>query len=322
MMPDDSLRLLVVNDVHLSDRAPRWRTDTYADDIFTKLHWVLNYACDRANVVAFTGDVFHNPNPRNVSHALLQRLLKLLSEHPGAAGMEAVLIVPGNHDLGAAGWAGVDRQPLGSLDVVPNVHLLAADEFIDSRGLRIVGVGWDYHMTAETIWAAVHRPPVDVLLMHAPLAVEPNPHYETVLCAELAGIARVVFAGHIHEPLAGSGVRTVGDTMFVNYGALSRGSIAMADLAREPAIARLDMDAKQFSVLPVTVPHRPFTEVFRFDQAQADRQKSETIERFVRSLGSFAHTGTGPEQILAYVRNLTQNDPQLAALAEEILYAV
>ncbi len=91
-MGDD---VLLVNDIHLSDRPPSSCTDGYLDDLFALLGETVIRADDTgAAAVVWAGDVFHHKTPGRTSHATVMRAIELAAAYPCP-----LYVVPGNHDL-------------------------------------------------------------------------------------------------------------------------------------------------------------------------------------------------------------------------------
>lgn len=84
----------LVNDVHLSDRAPASCTDTYLDDLFDLLRQVADKAAHVDGTIILAGDVFHHKAPSRTSHATVMRLIDWARQ-----ALVPVYAVAGNHDL-------------------------------------------------------------------------------------------------------------------------------------------------------------------------------------------------------------------------------
>lgn len=237
---------IIVGDVHLSDRAPTSRKDTYAEEILAKVAWAALYANHPGPgrgplPLVFAGDVFHLKVPWRTSYRLVQRLHSILE-----AVQRGVWIVPGNHDLSNGRMESIDAQPLGALCRMGNVHLL--DNY-DADLPQINGIPWSEQFdggnwrgvleTAIAQWQDDGRVP-DLVVTHAPLfppGKEPGvyasiPAVEWADVLDGAGISATYY-GHVHTC---HGAYQVNGHWFCNQGALSRGSIHEEDVARWPAI--------------------------------------------------------------------------------------
>ncbi len=106
------MKALLVGDVHLNDRAPSMRTDTYTEDILDKLRFTVVTAKSILDLdaVIWSGDIFHTKQPHRTSHWLVQQVLNLGQEYPCPW-----LIVPGNHDMQHDRIDSLGSQPLGTL---------------------------------------------------------------------------------------------------------------------------------------------------------------------------------------------------------------
>lgn len=313
-----------VNDVHACDRPPRYRTETFAEDIFQKLREVNKIAAEqKCDFLLYTGDLFHNPAASRVSHYLVNAWMMVLDEAPCP-----VYIVPGNHDLAAGRLDSLPKQPLGTLGLHPNVVLMTDGEIYNpverDPSRTLCSVGWNYGINASYIREIVGQSNpmmIDVLALHAPIMAKPNPHFFTIQPVELTGLSRVVSYGHIHAPAP---VYSEGGTTFSNPGALGRCTLGNdEDFTREPAVAIITMESADSKpwIDYTPVPHRPAEEVYRTDLHDAREEGSEAIEEFVKNLGSATVTGVTVEGLAEEAKKLA-GDPDVAAAIEEILYAV
>ena len=112
-------KLLFFSDVHVSDKPPRNRSDSYSDDIFNKLFYISSYVKMDTSIEAILigGDLFHNPIANRVSHHLVGRWFDWLD----TLNVPCV-IVPGNHDLNNI--ISIKKQPIGLLKKHSNVIML------------------------------------------------------------------------------------------------------------------------------------------------------------------------------------------------------
>lgn len=315
------MRYMQVNDPHACDRPPRYRTDSYPEDIFNKLSEANKIARkQKCDFILYTGDLFHNPAASRVSHYLVNAWMMILDEAPCP-----VYIVPGNHDLAAGRLDSLPKQPLGTLGLHPNATLMKDGEIYEPVGGRtLCAVGWNYAINAGYIQSIVglsNPVTIDVLALHAPIMAKPNPHFLTIQPGELKGLARVISYGHIHAPAP---VYREGNTTFSNPGALGRCTLGNdEDFTREPAVAIVTMeneDSKPW-IDYTPVPHRPAEEVYRTELHSAREDESEAIAQFVQSLGSATVTAVTVEALAEEAKKMA-GDPAVAAAIEEILYAV
>jgi DNA repair exonuclease SbcCD nuclease subunit len=314
------MKYIQINDVHSSDKGPRYRTDTYSDDIFKKLDTAFSIASDiKADFVLFTGDVFHHPQAAKVSHHLVNRWQDLFRRYENIP----ILIVPGNHDLAAGRIASLDRQPISSICVSSHVSLLLEGMIFDIDGLKIMGLPWRYDVSETTIVNAIAEKEVDVLAIHAPITLKPNPFFSTIQPEQIAGIAKVVSYGHIHSPID---PKIVNGTLYVNPGAIARRVLGSSpidedDQDRVPSIAIVSLDNK-FSATASheTVNARPASEVYRTEIHDETVRRRFEINSFVKNLGEASIRRFTIEDLVLELRKISP-DLEACAVAEEILQA-
>src|SRR5512139_4161491 len=87
-------RVLVVGDIHISDRPPSSCTASYLDDIFDMLRYVAQLERDLdADAVVWARDIFHYKQPSRTSHRTILRTIDVVRQYRN------LLLVVGNHDI-------------------------------------------------------------------------------------------------------------------------------------------------------------------------------------------------------------------------------
>lgn len=292
-----------VNDPHVSDQPPRMRLPSYLDDVLAKLGAAVDFANEHgADGIVITGDVFHRKNATHTTHRTVQRVREVLYR-----ALMPVHIVPGNHD--EANGGGLRGQPLLSIPDGDRIHLLTGPSEVDPL---IAGVPWNNAFEREGGVGALalairstHRP---LVFAHAPISDRPFPFGQEdrgwLLADDLAGeLFRgtghplLIAHGHMHgqQPVALLGAAVAPGITFSNPGALSRGSVAESDVAREPSIARIVYDGGVPGYTPVVevtyhvVAHRPAADVLRIEEHERDDARATAVERLAASLaGEYA----------------------------------
>lgn len=291
-------RYLVIGDVHLSDKPPSIRTESYKDDVLAKLRWCVELAIrEDAQAIIQAGDIFHIKTPSRTSHELVLETAKVLTD-----GHEIpVLIVPGNHDLQNDRLESLSSQPLGALSMHPQIDIFigrsakAPDVFAIPylSNLETMLPGW----AAE--WAEKKEP---LIVTHAPLFPDgvcpPYDHMEASEWAEKFPGAWATYYGHIHDShdvyTADSGMQ------MINRGALSRGSIHENTLRRVPQVTHVNTGIQ--SIDGYQVPHRPAREVFRLAEKEKLDDRQTDLEQFLSAVGSTTLTGLSLEEVAARAR--------------------
>ncbi len=311
------MRILLVADIHASDRPPSSCTDTYLYDLLELLMQTQKIAEERqVEAVVWAGDVFHSKAPSRTSHKLVQQLIDILRGYH----RRAVYIVPGNHDMTNDHFESINAtQPLGVL-----FKSGAARQLDGFTEYPIYGVPWQQTWDDERVtqalaeyregWGAATH---ELVVAHAPLyppgREPPYEYYSAEKWAQAMGGKGSVFYGHVHES---HGVYRVGGVRFCNYGALSRGSLHEYNLSRQVGCTIWDGESGKFEFVPLVA--RPVSEVFRLtEKAQAVDMKGR-LDEFLSRVGAATLESVSVESVLAHVKS--QNVGSKAeALIQELL---
>lgn len=324
--------IIVVNDIHASDKPPSSCTDSYLPDLLDLLRQVIGLARARkAPAIVLAGDVFHHKGPHRTSHRLVQALIEIIQSAPCP-----VFIVPGNHDIQHDRLDTIeDSQPLGVLFRAGACRLEGWTEVHapgEELALPLYGVPWQQEWSEEGIAAAL-RPFAQgamdrsLIVTHAPVYPPGSePRYDGAEYTPPAwwahgaldpGMGHGLVYGHIHEP---HGVYTVSDgnghsLVFANPGALSRGSLDEYNLKRPVQVTLWDQDSGfEF----VTLDYRPAAEVFRLRRRDEVVTARSSLEEFRADLVGTDLGALTVESVLAHVKTLGVG-PDVEELAEELL---
>lgn len=290
---------MLVGDVHLSDRPPSVRTETYADDILAKLTFCVEFANANADVMVLLGDVFHLKAPSKTSHRLVVRTAEVLEGFNGR-----VLIVPGNHDLSQDRLESLPSQPLGALALHPNIELI--DGLDPSTG--IFGIPY-LHDIEKMKWLATTADAGTVLIATHASIFPPglHPPYEHVNADAIDTHGIPLAYGHIHDP---HGFYQVGEAWFCNNGAISRGSLHEETVKREPAVTLFDSEVTGCPFESIPVPFRPAEQVFRLAEVVERQEAQGRLDDFLSQVGEVSLTSISVEEVVAHAR--TTDLPQAA----------
>jgi DNA repair exonuclease SbcCD nuclease subunit len=299
------VKALIVGDVHLADKPPSIRTETYCADILAKLIFIGTVVRDAAlDYVIFAGDLFHVKAPSRTSHGLVYDVIGILRSYG-----VPVFIVPGNHDIRHDRLGTLTEQPLGVI--------FRSGAAFELNGQADVGVNY---MLFGVPWLAnwqTDLPPLledwqvsdaQLLVTHAPI-VPPGQDrpFEVIDAGDWAAMmdrAGDVYYGHMHDA---DGAYEVGISrmVFCNQGALSRGSIHEGTLNRKPAVTLYDSERSGVERFTrIEVPHRPKEEVFRLTEKEAIEHKQERLDVFLESLAETKLATFSIEAVLAHIDTL------------------
>lgn len=312
-------KFLVIGDCHFSDKPPSRRGDTYTEDLFKKLEWLIATAADRGcSAVVQLGDLFHIKSPSRTSHRLVQRLHETLT----AAGIPVILTV-GNHDLSQDRLESLDSQPLGALGRMEGIEVLTGAH----ESLPLYAIPYLQDWQTLRYWVEDYRSKRIgsgnknwVLTMHAPIFPDhetpPYEHISGTTIANLIGITPTWVAyGHIHDPHGVYQPKKDLAVRLANFGAISRGSLHIETLKRKPQAYIFDTETGEHEVLDI--PHRPAEEIFPLQEVNAEKAKAAGMTAFLEGVGSGAVDATDIDSVLAAAR-----DAQLGSEVESVVVSL
>jgi len=322
------MKILQVNDLHLSDRPPSKRTASYTDDIFAKLNEISGLVKEyRVQAVVCTGDVFHQKYAFRVSHALTNRIAAWVQ----SLGVEFVLI-PGNHDIRDNNLDSLWKQPISALRLLDNVTYM--EDMIPMRWhdflvFPIPGVVLGEKDVPMIAGLDVLREEADgrqtIIIGHLPLVLDDKWYpFETLKAKDFVGKADLVMWGHKHDPdkvitLLGDNGQT---TLFSNPGAISRGTLSASDMQRTPAVALIDIDGGKAKARYLKLDCvRPVEDVFLLDGVEFKEEREEAMEDFLENLQGSRMEMVTRDGLLAEVQK-ADVDEGVRKLATEILEEV
>lgn len=287
------MRAILVGDVHLKDKAPSMRTDTYREDIFDKLEWIVSYA-NKQDVDALIqlGDMFDVKVPSQNSHYLVQKTAEILGKSNAP-----VLIVPGNHDVRAGRIESLPEQPLGTLSLHPNIRLMLGTAFEDA----IYGVPFFNDEEELNKWMEGYGGE-KLLVTHASIFPKgQEPIFDYIAAEDFSNKVKAphVAYGDIHNP---HHHYFEGQTWFCNNGAVSRGSTHEETMARKLKVTLYNSDTDGDPFTDVPIPYKPASEVFRID-LKADKETTKSLtEDFRNSLTSTSFQSLSLESVIDSAR--------------------
>ncbi|CAB4148315.1 SbcD DNA repair exonuclease [uncultured Caudovirales phage] len=312
-MSKQKITIVQCNDIHLADKSPASRKNSYATEIFEKVRKVVEIAhAIEADGILLAGDIFHNP--RKISHFSVNTFIEIFKNFS-----KQIFIVPGNHDISAK--VPFDHAAIATIGALDNVTILR-----DGRVHRpiptkpwftIAGLEWTYsedenHYThlLESI-----EEKVSLLGMHAPILDE-EAKFWTLRRSVISSTdrAQCVAYGHLHSQAP---ITTIGNTTFSNPGALARSSINEKN--NVPSIAMLDFyEDQSCEVEYVTVNHLPAEDVFYLEYAISVKEAKSAVKSFISSLESATVQSVDGDGLMSAIEQVC-NDKEVVDLARDIL---
>lgn len=296
-------KVMVVNDIHVSDRPPASCTEAYAEDLLELLNQTVDVADQyRVAAIVWSGDVFNSKAPNRNSHRLMQRVLSI-----GKSYAAPWYIVPGNHDMQHDQLSSIwDTQPLGVLFRAAARPLIGrCKEFP-----YLYGVPWQQDWSDEAVGEALRDFREDdfaahgsshLVVAHAPLYPPghelPYENYDAVMWASAMGNRGYCAYGHVHEY---HGAWLAAGVSFCNNGALSRGSLHEYNLKRSVGVTIWDSQTGVFDFVQLKA--RPAEEVFRLREKQEVTDTAGKLDDFLQSVGGAHFQVLSAEVVLEHVR--------------------
>jgi len=311
-------KILVVNDPHVSDKAPARRTDTYPEDILEKLKECVSL-CNSKDLdgIFLLGDLFHIKAASRVSHYIVNRVMSIFR-----ACTKPIHIIPGNHDLSSGRLESLSKQPLGVVSKLDNV-------FVHTKGFSLgefsfqVAPGVAEFMGEFILDGLEKLPSSDFLLAHTIItpmnSTFPSfvPHISSTnnVFSKWSG----VIYGHIHDD---HGFYTVGNTWFCNHGSISRGVLDEKTLKRVPKVAILHFKKEGCFAEPLELScAKPAEDVFRIMDKEEEDKKRLDAEEFLNSIVKSSISMTTKEGVSSVIMGM-DIDEDVKTVAVEILESV
>lgn len=323
------MRIAIIGDIHQSDVSPTSRTDDYKQTIFNKLEFIKD-TCNRrgVDVAVCLGDIFHRKNPNLNSHDMVRTLIEIFSQFEAK-----VLEIPGNHDISMTS-KNLNKQPLAVLEEAGAVSVLGypysknfcfSTEIFDVYGLGYADgndkLSENYFNLNEEI---IDQDKCNILCIHQMLLPDGDTFFGDYL--NFADLAQfdfdIVCCGHYHPGFNPTVIEKHGK-LFINPGAISRGSLDVHNLDKEPSFLILDISSKkQVSWETVVIPHEPSNKVFDMQKVNRSLVTKDDIEKFTTSLKNVVEEQvdiSSTEGLLSVLNTITGGDKEIVEFTKPFL---
>lgn len=313
-------KLLFFADLHLAERPPLARSDSYVEELFLKLEELRTIAAE-CDLTVFGGDLLHWNRPTETSHRLVRRVIALLRGWPGP-----FYLIAGNHDLPPEQLAGLSRTALGvvieALCDGP-VVFLESDWAVDVDGVQIQlsPAHWQHDIDERPELYGLERiPGVDYAVKVAHGMVMPPgggwPFPATGM-DQIPTVGMDLFLwAHTHWR---TGIQRVNETWFASLGAIGRTARSAEERDRQVSALIVSFDGQgeiSFEERPLRS-MRPAEEVFVWHE-QAEKADSGLFAGYMAALETGLEVkGLSIEDALVALEQ--QAEPEVAKLAREYL---
>lgn len=278
------MRSLLINDLHLASRGPSTRVDDWHATVNRKLDFVEATAdAENVDCICIAGDVFHLTTLAYGSMTeVVKRFRRLAQRWP-------IPVIAGNHDLPYHRIDRIDQTPFGVM-LAAGILTPVWDgpTYLNYRTAGWVG-GINYPVTEEAIrnYRCPNEPGIMMLHCYASMDggdVFGEPCFSYMKLAQWLPNVRVWHFGHNH---ADNGVATLGNMVFVQVGALLRGTLAEDQINRQPKLVVVDTD-EGVGYKTIDVPVEPAEKVFDLTKRAQVVTADEAIDAFIEHLGTIS----------------------------------
>jgi DNA repair exonuclease SbcCD nuclease subunit len=326
-----SIKLLVIGDVHISDHPPGKRVDGYKGHILDKLYECVKIAEEQeVTHVLFLGDIFHVKSPSRVSHALVQDMADLLQ----AFGVPVIILV-GNHDITHGTVDTLSKQPLGTLGYVPNVTLLTTDTFDLDDDVTIHPVPGVSDVTFEN-FEVKRKNDRDIMVVHQSIVPDVGLEPEMIkdIVFDASEVAKrtdidLVLYGHQHRY---DGIYTVDRpdggpcATFSNLGSICRLTIGDNDVDKSPTVLLVEIKDDMFrsvSLSELTLTKVvPSHEAYRLEEHLEQKEHSRDIDETIKKLRETEVSTFSIESVIKDVETRADVDKRVKDTALDLLEEV
>jgi len=279
------MRLLLVGDLHGTDKTPEHRVDNYAKAWMDKFAWILKtYAKEKCEGMIQPGDFFDSPN---TSYAFFEQTVRMINQS-GAK----ILTVYGQHDLRyrtktncsltalSASCPALILGKEGSRHKVKDTvfHFSGWEESIPKPSLKTFNI------------LIIHKMIVDTKLWSGQEDFE---YGESFLDKHRFDL---IVSGDNHQTFI---VEKEGRYL-INCGSMMRSSIKQ--IHHKPVL--FIFDTKDRRLQKIEIPALSFDTVFRLEEAVKTKERNEKLETFIQGLTYHKDIGLSfTENLFSYMKN-------------------
>lgn len=285
-----TLKFLTFSDVHISSVNPESRTGSYEGDIFGKLDQIRKVGkAVKADFFAFSGDLFHLKAPMRNPHGLNSKLIELFSSFSGP-----IYATEGNHDLKQDSYETFDEQPLNVL--YKSKALIQARDVVQQFGdfkVRVRSFPFQEEPDLST-YPKSEKGDWDfsICLLHLYTSKNGGALFARELYSyeDISQLGDDIFViGHYHIDQGIERITFKGkEQIFINVGAISRGSLSEDNIERSPKIGYITVDKKDgvctYQCNTVALKVKPVQQVFDVEKKEQNKKQTKEMEEFVAKL--------------------------------------
>lgn len=317
------MRIGVIFDPHVSDKAPSTRKDDYRSAILRKLDFCVQEANTRRYAaLLISGDLFHRKIPAHNSHALISNLLAIFEQ-----AKMPIICIAGNHDI-SGNMTTFAQQPMFVLKQAGVLSLMDNDKpIVLTEGQTTVSINGAAFSSfrdkkdAATLYNLNHADnAVKIGLFHQMILPDGDTFFSDYInFSDLLSVnSDIIVDGHYHVGFDPS-LQEVNGKYFLNGGALSRGSSENFNLNKVPCYVELSVEQGLNGLFSVTaedipVPHKKAEDIFDF-VAIKRKKDDKVLQSFIQNLSEFevaSLSSTSPDGVLRILKTMGMEDRLLS----------
>lgn len=296
-------RAITFTDVHLADRNPGARIDSYRDAILGKLEQARDFCVQKkADVAICGGDLFHIKTPTKNSHYLVAQTIAILKSFPCP-----VYSVYGNHDLRQDNISTLPSQPFYTVMKSGAIEYLT-EALFDNGKVRLFGMDYVNEPEDDDFNKENNGEKVQICVAHVNASSKFDDLFgeRVYRYQDLCKTSPDIFVfGHYHPD---QGIEVLEDTHFINVGSLCRGSLKMDELSRIPNLGYIEIDDDsniRCEKLPLKV--APSSEIFDLELKAKEDVEQKELERFIGEMKDRLDPSSDDEDIGEVIRSSSQD---------------
>lgn len=281
------MKFLYFTDSHLRDSRPRNRIDDFYKSQFEELgdlaNLVLEYDVD---ALLCGGDLLHVPKP---SHELVRDLI----------GWAKYINVPiysvvGNHDTVGYQMDSIGSNGIGVLFESEAFHELT-EKIFEEEKIYIKGINAKAQVDGKGYYTSdpKYMDYTKLIVSHNYIIEAESMMFDFIHPKNVPTNADLVLLGHYHHPFE----TQIGNTRFINPGALSRWEIDSAN--RIPTVLLIEIENGKVDVKHIPLANaKKAEEIFDLVKVGEQNEKQDQLKNFMESLSNTSFETNDIEQLV------------------------
>lgn len=318
-----ALNLIWITDIHLSDRPPGRRSESYREQIFDKLAQVRDL-CHKHNAICLVGgDVFHIKTPKSPANSLslIRESIEMFGSFPDGCVYGCV----GNHDIQFDRMDTVPHQPLGILEEAGVYRIVKEPMVIDAGDFKIQIDAWDFADQDQTYQNLKKSGPCPegityrIGMVHASGCSGDTVEFFGTNIIGYNQLKRLDYDfllwGHDHTRTE---TETCGNVTHINLGSIARAALSMDEAERPVSAVMLSLKADGARVKELPLKVVPIEQAFRTeDKKVLEVSETSEIKEFFADLSESVDEIESTDPITV-IDALCKDDAKLNAHVKEL----